>query len=328
MPNAFALLVTTALLGLSTLASATEPVTPKASATCIAPSGPGGGWDFTCRSVGRTLTQLGLVKNSVQTVNMPGAGGGVAYAHIVSKRDSDPDLIAAASTATPARLAQNQFPGMNVDQMYWIGAVGADYGIIAVRDDSPYLDLSALMQAVREDPLSVSFAGGSATGGWDHLKVLMTADKAGIASPEGLKYLSYNNAGDAATQVAGGHVDAFTGNISQALGFYQSGDFRILAVLAEERLPGEFADIPTAREQGIDAIAPTWRGFYAPGGISDAQRNWWVAALDQLNQSDEWKAVMAQNGLMPFAKTGENFERFVRQQIDEIRRLSQQVGLM
>jgi tripartite-type tricarboxylate transporter receptor subunit TctC len=31
---------------------------------------------------------------------------------------------------------------------------------------------------------------------------------------------------------------------------------------------------------------------------------------------------------MPFAKTGEDFEAFVRQQIEEISRLSRQVGLM
>lgn len=316
-----------ASLGFSSLAAA-EPLPPLPSATCIAPSGPGGGWDFTCRSVGRTLNQLGLIENPVQTVNMPGAGGGVAYAHIASKRDTDPTLFAAASTATPTRLAQNQFPGMDVSQMHWIGAVGADYGIIAVRAESPYSDLKTLMQAIKEDPRSVSFAGGSAAGGWDHLKILMTAEKAGVTAPEALKYLSYNNAGDAAAQVAGGHVDAFSGNISQALGFYKSGDFRILAVLAEERLPGNLDDIPTAQEQGIDAVAPTWRGFYAPGGISDEQRDWWVAALDQLNHSTEWQAVMAQNGLMPFAKTGEDFEAFVRQQIGEISRLSRQVGLM
>ncbi|MCP1362326.1 tripartite tricarboxylate transporter substrate binding protein, partial [Halomonas sp. BBD45] len=47
---------------------------------CIAPSDPGGGWDFTCRSVGRILQELDMVPQAVQTINMPGATGGVAYA--------------------------------------------------------------------------------------------------------------------------------------------------------------------------------------------------------------------------------------------------------
>ena len=43
----------------------------------------------------------------------------------------------------------------------------------------------------------------------------------------------------------------------------------VLAVLSEERLPGKFSDIPTAREQGIDAIGPNWRGFYMPADIQE-----------------------------------------------------------
>ncbi|MEZ5906029.1 MAG: hypothetical protein R3C69_13350 [Geminicoccaceae bacterium] len=33
-----------------------EPENPE----CIAPANPGGGWDFTCRQVGKTLQDLGL----------------------------------------------------------------------------------------------------------------------------------------------------------------------------------------------------------------------------------------------------------------------------
>ncbi len=42
---------------------------------CIAPAAPGGGWDFTCRTVGRLLHELKIVDRPVQVVNMPGAVG-------------------------------------------------------------------------------------------------------------------------------------------------------------------------------------------------------------------------------------------------------------
>ena len=57
-------------------ASTAHAFEPRGKVDCIAPSDPGGGWDFTCRSVGVTLEQLGLVPRSVQTINMAGAGGG------------------------------------------------------------------------------------------------------------------------------------------------------------------------------------------------------------------------------------------------------------
>lgn len=301
---------------------------PEGKVECLAPADPGGGWDFTCRSVGTVLEDLDLVPRSVQTVNMAGAGGGVAYAHVVSKRAGDEQLLVAASTATTTRLAQGQFPGMDADMVNWVGALGADYGVIAVSADSEYQTLNDLMDALKEDPRSVKFAGGSAKGGWDHLKVLIAAQAAGVEELPRIPYLSYNNGGEAMTQVVGGHVDAFTGDITEAQGFWESGDLRIVAVLSDERLPGDFSEIPTAKEQGIDAVGPNWRGFYMPADISDEAKQYWVDAMDTIYASEEWQAVMENNGLMPFHMSAAEFETFVKDQIEDINQLSADIGLI
>lgn len=313
---------------LATTATTAFAFEPQGKVECIAPSDPGGGWDFTCRSVGNVLQDLDLVPGNVQTINMAGAGGGVAYGHVISKRAGDEQLLVAASTATTTRLAQGQFPGMTADMVNWIGALGADYGIIAVSADSDIDDLSELMERLEEDPRSVKFAGGSAKGGWDHLKVLIAADEAGVDELPSIAYLSYNNGGEALTQVIGGHVDAFTGDVTEAQGFMESGDLRVLAVLADERLPGDLSDIPTAKEQGIDAVGPNWRGFYMPADISDEAKAYWTDAMDTIYESEEWKSVMKQNGLMPFHMTAGEFEQFVIDQIGDIEQLSKDIGLI
>ncbi|WP_336366458.1 Bug family tripartite tricarboxylate transporter substrate binding protein [Marinobacter sp. C2H3] len=301
---------------------------PSGTVECLAPADPGGGWDFTCRSAGNVLQDLSLVPGSVQTVNMAGAGGGVAFAHTVSKRADDDQLLVAASTATTTRLAQGQFPGMNADMVTWVGALGADYGIIAVGKDSPYQSLTDLMDAVKANPKSVKFAGGSARGGWDHLKVLIAAKAAGADKLPAIPYLSYNNGGEAMTQVVGGQVDAFTGDISEATGFMESGDLRVLAVLANERLPGKFHNIPTAKEQGIDAVGPNWRGFYMPKGADPEAKAYWKDAINTLYASDEWKQVMTSNGLIPFHPAASEFESFVKNQVNDIEQLSRDIGLL
>ena len=193
-------------LTLSLGAHAFEP----AKVECIAPADPGGGWDFTCRSVGRILSELDLVPGSVTVTNMSGAGGGVAYGYVVGKRDDDPNLIVAASTATTSRLAQNQYAGLSADQVRWVASLGADFGAIAVAADSGFEDLTQLMDAVRANPRGVAFGGGSAVGGWDHMKVLMVAAEAGVEDVRRVKYVSFNNGGTALTQLLGGHIDAFT----------------------------------------------------------------------------------------------------------------------
>lgn len=116
------------------LAAQAQDFTP-ANPECIAPANPGGGWDFTCRQVGKSLQDLGLIGSTMQVVNLAGGGGGVAYAEVVNKQNDNNDLIVAASSATSTRLAQGAFPGNTMDQVRWIASVGADYGVIAVAAD-------------------------------------------------------------------------------------------------------------------------------------------------------------------------------------------------
>ncbi len=296
---------------------------------CIAPAGAGGGWDFTCRQIGKTLYDLKIVPNPMQVTNLAGGGGGVAFAEVVAKHNTNNDLIVAASSATTTRLAQGAFPGANMDQVRWLGTVGADYGVIAVAKDSPINSLTELLEKVKADPSSVAFAGGSAVGGWDHLKVLIATKAAGIEDARTIKYVAFEGGGEAITQLLGNHVQAFTGDISEAKGFVDSGDIKVLAVLAEKRLPGdEFKDFPTAIEQGIDAVGANWRGFYAPGGMSDEAYAFWANAIKTTYESDEWKEVMAANGLMPLEGWGEAFTGFVRGQIDATETLSREIGIL
>lgn len=295
---------------------------------CIAPANPGGGWDFTCRQVGKTMQDLGLVPGTVQVTNMAGGGGGAAFSQVVTKRNDDNDLIVAASTATATRLAQGAYPGNSMDQVRWLGTVGADYGIVAVAADSQYDSLTALLDAMKNDPRSIAVAGGSAVGGWDHLKVLILAQAAGIDDVRQVKYVAFDGGGEAVTQLLAGSVQVFSGDASEAKGFVDSGDIKVLAVLAPERLPGDFADFPTAKEQGIDAVGANWRGFYAPGGMSDAAYDYWADAIKTVYDSDEWKEVMAANGLAPLDLSGKQFEEFVANSIASIQKISKEIGII
>ncbi|MBE9555617.1 MAG: tripartite tricarboxylate transporter substrate binding protein [Proteobacteria bacterium] len=298
------------------------------AAECIAPANPGGGWDFTCRSISKIMYDIGVVDKPIQVTNMAGGGGGLAYSHVVNKRNDDAELIVAASSATATRLAQNAYAGMNYNQVRFLGAIGGDYGVIAVAKDAPYQNLGDLVDAVKSDPGAVTFAGGSATGGFDHLKVLMTLKKAGFTDITKIKYIGVDGGGDAITQMIGGHVQAMTGDISEVVGFMKSGDVRVIAIFAEDRLPGEFGSIPTAKEQGFDVVALNWRGLYVPKGISDAEYKKWSDALAKVGASPEWAESMKANGLMPFNKVGDDFQNYVGGLMEEIATLSREIGVI
>ncbi|PSJ47214.1 C4-dicarboxylate ABC transporter substrate-binding protein [Zobellella taiwanensis] len=295
---------------------------------CIAPAGPGGGLDFICRSIGKALNDQGVVSGNIQVTNMPGGGHGVGFAHTVSKRKGDAGVFVATSTGTVTRLAQNAYPGLDSSMVNWAAAMGAEPGVIAVRKDSPYQSLNEVLDALKQDPGSVTFAGASPLGGDDNLRVLLTAKRAGVDKIKELRYLSFNNGGDALVQVVGGHTDVFTGDLSESLGFFESGDLRILAVLADERLEGKLASVPTAKEQGVDVTWLNFRGVYVAPGISDEQYNWWQQTFSNLYETPEWKQIMQQNGLIPFHKTGAEFTDYINEQIGEVRQISQELGII
>ncbi len=300
---------------------------PAMAEECIAPANPGGGWDFTCRQIGRIMTELGLVPNLVQVTNMAGAGGGVAYAHVVSDLNDDPNVFVAASSATTTRLAENAFAGATADQVRWVGTIGGDPGVIVVGKDSPFENLGDLVEAVKADPSKVAFAGGSAVGGFDHLKVLMMLDKAGFSDARSVKYIGLDGGADAITQTVGGFAQAMTGDLSEITGFIKAGDVRPLAVLADERIAG-FDDIPTAKEQGVDITAMNWRGIYVPKGISDEDYAKWVDWLKQVGASEQWQQQMAENGLAPYDIFGADFEAFVADNVAEIQGIAKEIGLI
>ena len=297
------------------------------SAECIAPANPGGGWDFTCRQIGKILFDIGQVSQPVQVTNMAGAGGGLAFNHVVTERNEDADLIVEASSATTTRLAQNAYAGMTADQVRFVGAIGADPGVIVVAADSKYQSLKDLIEDVRANPGQIAFAGGSAVGGFDHIKPLMIMQKSGIADVKSIKYIGVDGGADAITQTVGGFTQAMTGDMSEIVGFLKSGDVRALAVLTEERVPG-FEDIPTAQEQGVDVVAVNWRGLYIPKGVSDDVFNEWAGRLQAVADSAEWKEAMAANGLAPFTKVGGNFQSYIDDVVADIRKLSKEIGVI
>jgi hypothetical protein len=138
----------------------------------------------------------------------------------------------------------------------------------------------------------------------------MVMQEASFTDITDIKYISVDSGAYAVTQTVGDFTQGMTGDMSEIVGFIESGDVRLLAVLTVERVPG-LKDIPTAVEQGIDVVAVNWRGLYVPKYISDQDFNAWAARLQAVTESDDWKTAMMENGLAPFAKAGDDFQRWV-----------------
>ncbi len=315
------------LVGLILLSSLLFGFSPK-KPECIAPANPGGGWDFTCRvPAAQVMKELNLFKGRMKVVNVAGAGGGIAFSRVVNKRAGDENLIVAASTATATRLAQNVYAGLKADNVRWLGAVGGDFGVLAVTKDSKYKNLKQLVKDLKKNPKSVKFAGGSASGGWDHLKVLLLAQKARMKNLRSISYTAFDGGAGALLELIGKRVEVFTGDTSEVLAQLDAGNIRVLAVFSPQRV-ARLGSAKTAKEQGYDVIGANWRAFYAPPGISDEAYNYWVGAVKKVARSSQWAELREKNGLAPFESFGDDFEKFVREQVSIVRGISRDLGLV
>lgn len=313
--------------GLAAVALPLMAFTPQ-NTECIAPSNPGGGWDFTCRTVGKLLVEEKLLSTPMQVTNMSGGVGAVAFANVAGKRSDDPNLLVAASTVGITQIAQNKYPA-GVDTMRWVAMLGADVGAVLVAKGSPVKDLNGLLDALKKDPTSIVAGGSSGVGGWDHLRLLLLAKKVGMpaADLKKIRWVQYEGGTDAVTQMMGGHIGVVLTDLGEIAGFVESGDVRPLAVMSDERLTA-FKDIPTAKEQKVDVTGYNWRGFYMPGKVTDEQYNAWVGILDKLYKSEAWKKEATAKGLTLVWRGGKDFDEFVRKSEAEMREVSKDIGVI
>jgi putative tricarboxylic transport membrane protein len=296
---------------------------------CIAPANPGGGWDFTCRQIGRLLGEQQHVPGNMQVTNMAGGVGAAAYSHVMSRRADDPNVIVATSTVGVTQIAQNRYPA-DIDAMRWLAMLGADVGVILVKPDSPYQSLDDLLEAIKADPEAVVFGGSSGAGGWDHLRLLLLAQAAGVPS-EGLtriRWVQYEGGTDAVTQMLGGFIDVVSTDLGEIAGFVEAGQIEALTVMSDEPLPGKFESIPTAKSQGYDITGYNWRGFYIGGEVPDEAYDFWVDTLEKVYESEAWQTVAVESGLTPIWRGGDDFQSFVEEETAAMRQISKDIGVI
>ena len=308
--------------GIGTAAAQFQPNNPE----CIAPANPGGGWDFICRTTARFLSELDLIDDSMQVTNMAGGGGGIAFAHVAAKRSSDNNLIVAASNATTLRLAQGAYGDAKPADVRFLATFGSEYGAVAVHKDSAFKNLTELLDAVLSNPRSVAWGGGSAVGGHDHINALLPARAAGLADIRQLKYVSFDGGGSAVAALLSGAVQAVVSDFSELRGFAESGDIKVLAILAPERLTRN-RQYPTAKEQGYDVIGANWRGFYMPRGASDAAYRFWTEAIEKMTQSPKFRDELLNKGIEPFNNFGADMDAFVAENLKRVAQISEQIGI-
>ncbi|WP_323018908.1 tripartite tricarboxylate transporter substrate binding protein [Castellaniella sp.] len=322
-PRSLSLLLGSTLLAFGLAAQAAPP-----KPECIAPANPGGGFDLTCRLAQEGLKASGALSDPMRIVYMPGGIGAVAYNHVIAQKPDDPNAIVAFSGGSLLNLAQKKFGRYSVDDVRWLAAVGSDYGVAVVRDDSPYKSLKDMMAAFKEDPTKIVLGAGGTVGSQDWMKAALTARAAGVDYRK-MRFVAFEGGGDALTALRGGHIQAYMGDAAEAFTMLEGGaPIRVLAVFSDHRLPGKLSSVPTAAEEGFDIDWPIIRGFYVGPKVSDADYQWWVDAFNKTQADPSFAAIRDKQGLFPFNKSGPELDSYIKERVKAYTKLADEFGLI
>lgn len=259
---------------------------PDKNVEIVINTAPGSGQDAIGRFMQRLLQELRLVPTSLTVANKPGGGGAIAYGYM-NQHAGDGNYVAIASKS----LLTNHIMGrtkVTYTNLTPLAILFEEYIAVSVKADSPIKDGRDLLERMKKDPASLSFGVATSLGNPNHQGVAMALKRVGVDVRKA-RNVVFQSGGKAVTAMLGGHVDVVPGSVGLMQKHLEAGSIRIIAIAAPQRLGGSFAEVPTWKEQGADAVVSNWRGLIGPGNMTPAQIAYWDNVTRQFTQSDTWK---------------------------------------
>jgi putative tricarboxylic transport membrane protein len=264
----------------------------------------GGGSDRSARAVSSALNGNDDGYSTV-VENREGGGGAVGWSYFYGLA-GEPQHLLVAETALHTLPRQE---GVDLPFTYEdftpIGMFAEDSRLVVAPADSPYDTCAELIEGSRSEQL---FSGISGTYGADGM-VLTRLEEAGLEANR----VPFGSSGEVVTAMLGGLLDVAPASAASVRGYIESGDFKGLCTLSEQRIDDEvMGDIPTAVEQGLDeARVLMWRGVLAPGDLSEQQRDYWVEQLRTAVQQGAFADYLEADMLIPKELYGDEFAAYL-----------------
>ncbi|TAH50241.1 MAG: tripartite tricarboxylate transporter substrate binding protein [Betaproteobacteria bacterium] len=300
---------------------AAAPALALDSMKILVPANPGGGWDQTARALQAAMQADGIVRK-VSVDNRGGAGGTIGLSQFVNGAKGDGSATLMGGMVMVGAIVSNKSP-VNLTQVTPLARLTGESLVVVVPASSKVQTLKELIEQLKANPGSVSFGGGS-FGGSDHILAGLIAKAVGV-DPSKVNYIAYSGGGEAQAAIMGGHVAAGISGYGEFQAQIKSGKLRALGVSSAERIAGE--PVPTLKEQGVDVELINWRALFGAPGITEAQRQELIAALDKAVVTTSWKEALKRNDWADVYLRGDEFAKFLEADSARVSKLVTELGI-
>lgn len=259
---------------------------PNQPVTLVVPFQPGGGTDAVARTFAKVSAPY--FPKGMVVLNKSGAGGAVGWNYVLNNKNDGHTL-----TVVTAEFVILPLLGL-FDHTYKdytpLVQLNADPAAIVVPANSPYKTIDDFMAAARKSPATMN-VGTSGTG--SIYDVALSAFE--VKSDTKFTHIPFPGSGPALLNLLGGQLDAVATSPAEAAEYVRAGKMRLLVLMSDKRVP-EFAEVPTAKEKGIDVAYGTWRGIAGPKDMPPAAVAKLKAVFEKVAQDPQLiSAIKAQN---------------------------------
>lgn len=281
---------------------------PSKAVTIVCPWSPGGGTDTTARYIAQLLAkELG---QPVNVINKTGGDGAVGH---TSGANAKPDGYTITNvTFELGSLKYLGYSELSPANYIPVAQFNDNAAAVIVSADSKYNTVPELLEDIKSSASGTfTFSGASLGSVWDLARIGML-NVYGI-DPKNVKFIPTKGAAPSIVELLGGHVDVITCSYPEAKSQIDAGQLKCIGLMAEKRNP-EFNNVPTLKEQGLDWIYTTWRGFALPLETPADVVKTLTSAMDAVFNTADFKDFMKKNGFGIRVRLGDDFGDFMMDQ--------------
>lgn len=301
------------LLGTATVATLpawAQEWTPSQPITILVGFAPGGSADQIARQL--SFAAKGIIPVPVVVVNKAGAAGAIAAQAAAEAKPDGYTLFVGGGSETTSVGNHKQLPYDPRKSFTTVIKVSRAPSILAVRADSKFTDMKALLVEAKSAPEKVSY-GSTGEGGIFHSTGLVLEKQAGLK----LLHVPYKGAADAMNALLGGQVDSAFGAYEEMKAMIDAGRVKPLALFSRTRLPS-LPNVPTMTELGVPIVLDNMKGLMGPANMPAPVVRYLHDHFRKAMQTPEWKDYVAKSGLTEDYADGRAFQKEIVEAYDLI----------
>jgi len=257
---------------------------------------PGGPVDFVARILAEGLGKE--LNTAVIVDNRPGGNGAVSAQAVIASKPDGNTLWLSSAGAAAINPSLYQSLSYKMSDFAPVALVVDNVEVLVTQPSNPARSVADLVAQSKQksDPIPIASSG---VGSMPHLAMELLAANTGA----NLMHVPYKGAAPAITDVMGGQVAGFFGDIPGLIGQVKAGKLKPLGIAAPKR-SSALPDVPTLEEQGIKGVeSNNWYALFAPSRTPTARIDELNAAVRKVLTSEPYRTRLAESGADPKPST-------------------------